>query len=73
MTTEIINLCDKRREVSHEEYTNLESMANYQKARSEVRKKMKETCLMFSLIRYIRRLSMATTSLAPSVEDLSPP
>ena len=41
MTTKLMDLCYKRRELMHE-YTVLDSTANYQKANREVRKKMKE-------------------------------
>jgi exonuclease III len=42
VTNEILDLCDKRRELRHDKYTSQESRTEYQKANREVRKKMKE-------------------------------
>ncbi|KAH3741353.1 hypothetical protein DPMN_048078 [Dreissena polymorpha] len=42
VTTDIIDLFDKTRDLMHEKYTSLASRANYQKANRDVRKKLKE-------------------------------
>ena len=42
MTTEIMDLCDKRREVRREKFTSLDYRANYQNVNGHVRKTMKE-------------------------------
>ncbi|KAH3859402.1 hypothetical protein DPMN_102122 [Dreissena polymorpha] len=42
VTTEIMDLCDKRRELRHLQYNSLASRENYQKANMDLRKKMKE-------------------------------
>ena len=42
VTTELVDLCDKRRELRHKKYTSLDYMTKYQKANREVRMKLKE-------------------------------
>ncbi|KAH3707597.1 hypothetical protein DPMN_067007 [Dreissena polymorpha] len=42
VTTEIMDLCYKRRELRHEKYTSLDSRTQYQKENREVKTKMKE-------------------------------
>ena len=41
VTSEILDLCDKRRELRHEKYRDEETRAEYQKTNREVRKRMK--------------------------------